>query len=79
VEVATALGQDPAAFAAGAGEDYELCFCASAAAAPGIERALAGLGACVTWIGEVAETGPVGARFRDRADAAELSGYEHSF
>jgi thiamine-monophosphate kinase len=79
VEVATALGQDPASFAAGAGEDYELCFCASAAGRAALERELAAVGAAVTWIGEVADAGPVGARFRGRADAAGLSGYEHSF
>lgn len=79
VEVATALGQDPATFAAAAGEDFELCFCASAAAGAALERALAAVGAAVTWIGAVADAGPVGARFRDRAGAASLSGYEHSF
>jgi thiamine-monophosphate kinase len=80
VEVATVLGQDPAAFAAGAGEDYELCVCASLAGRATVERALARVSASVTWIGEVVGTSPVGARFRDLAGSdAGLSGYEHSF
>ena len=82
-EVATALGQDPASFAAGAGEDYELCACASPASRAAVEAALSELGASITWIGEVGEAGgsrPTGARFRELADSdAGPAGYEHSF
>lgn len=67
--VARALGQDPAAFAATAGEDYELCVCVPPAA-----RAAAELAAPLTWIGRVEagsgelDLGPAGAGLR---------GFEH--
>ena len=77
-EVAAQLGVDPAAFAATAGEDYELCACLPA----GAPRAAAVDGpACAGtcrdhWIGRVAD-GP--GRPRRSPDAAgDLSGYEHS-
>lgn len=77
-EVAAELGVDPGAFAASAGEDYELCVCVPAhvrdlfaAAAPG---ALSRVG--LTWIGSVVEGRP-GLTFTDAA--GELSGYEHAF
>ncbi|MGH2862482.1 MAG: thiamine-phosphate kinase [Solirubrobacteraceae bacterium] len=80
-EAATALGQDPAVFAARGGEDYELCFCASPASRRALEVALASAsaGTPITWIGEVRGSQPVGARFRDLpGSAAGLTGYEHS-
>jgi len=70
-DVARALGEDPAAFAATAGEDYELCVCVP----PGA-RAAAEAAASLTWIGTVQEgpaeldLGPAGAGLR---------GYEHRF
>ena len=65
--VASALGADVRAFAATAGDDYELCVCLpEVAEAPG-----------VTWIGTVVE-GPAGVAFTDAGDAG-LAGYEHSF
>jgi thiamine-monophosphate kinase len=67
-EVAADLNLDPAAFAATAGEDYELCACLP----PGSPNNLRS----VTWIGSVVE-GPPGAVFVD-ADGP-LAGYEHSF
>ena len=79
-EVAGQLGQDPAAFAATAGEDYELCVCLPPAARPATAAALdteitaRGLPA-LTWIGRVLD-GPGGVSFTDVAE--ELSGYEHS-
>jgi thiamine-monophosphate kinase len=77
--VARALGHDPAAFAATAGEDYELCFCV-----PPERRADAEAAADVTWVGTVAAaTGRPGAELLagGSADAARerLRGYEHDF
>jgi thiamine-monophosphate kinase len=83
-EVASQLGQEPAAFAATGGEDYELCFCAGPGSVQLIETALAGVAdarqaqrthadlPAVTWIGQVLAIGderPPGVRFRDGAGA----------
>jgi thiamine-monophosphate kinase len=84
-EVATQLGADPGAFAASAGEDYELCACVPAAARAVAEQSWAELeGASegapgLTWIGRVLE-GPPGVSLTDAAGvtADSLSGYEHS-
>jgi thiamine-monophosphate kinase len=65
-EVAAQLDADPAAFAATAGEDFELCACLPAAAPP-----VAG----TTRIGQVLD-GPAELRFSDWN--GPLSGYEHS-
>ncbi|MDO8211508.1 thiamine-phosphate kinase [Conexibacter sp. CPCC 206217] len=83
-EVARALGHEPAAFAATAGEDYELCVCVPPAARGAAERA-----APITWIGTVAATGAssaAGAVLLSAGDAeaaagdsARLRGYEHDF
>lgn len=77
-DVALQLGSEPQAFAARAGEDYELCACLpasllSASGRPSLDRSgeLA-----LTCIGEVVE-GPPGVVFADAT--GELSGYEHSF
>ncbi|MBV9415113.1 MAG: thiamine-phosphate kinase [Solirubrobacterales bacterium] len=67
-EVAHELGADPRAFAATAGEDYELCVCLPAASA--------GAATNVTWIGSVVQ-GPTGVVFGDADEP--LAGYEHSF
>lgn len=82
-EVAQALGQDPARFAACGGEDYELCFTAGRSSRAAIEAALANgdpASPGVTWIGEVVAGDRPEARLRD-ADgrSARLAGYEHSF
>jgi len=68
-DVARALGQDPAAFAATAGEDYELCVCVPPAARRAAEAA-----APLTWIGTV-EDGAPELDFGPRG--ASLRGYEH--
>jgi thiamine-monophosphate kinase len=75
-EVAAQLDTEPAAFAATAGEDYELCACipASARAAVDAEWPAAG-DVALTWVGRVVE-GPAGLEFP--GSAGELSGYEHS-
>ena len=67
-EVARELGADPRAFAATAGEDFELCACVPAASAGGVTN--------VTWIGSVVQ-GPAGVVFPDADEP--LVGYEHSF
>jgi thiamine-monophosphate kinase len=69
-EVARQLGQEPSAFAATAGEDYELCACLA-------PRDLTGdFAEDVTQIGRVL-AGEPGLRIADAE--AELKGYEHSF
>jgi thiamine-monophosphate kinase len=72
-EVARQLGDDPAGFAATAGEDYELCACLPVAVEAATVRAA--VPSPVTIIGRAREGSPgltlTGA---DR----ELSGYEHS-
>ncbi len=85
-EVAQALDEEPALFATRAGEDYELCFCASPATRPVLERALADLGTGleITWVGEVrdqaAADGTADVHFRDASGAdIPLTGYEHRF
>jgi len=68
-DVARALGQDPATFAATAGEDYELCVCVPPAARRAAEAA-----APITWVGTVEPGEPqldLGPR------GASLRGYEH--
>jgi len=80
-QAAAQLGADPHAFAASAGEDYELCVCIPASSRRLAEEAVAALTLRLTWIGRVAEG--VGVSFTDAAKltsgASELSGYEHSF
>jgi thiamine-monophosphate kinase len=73
-EVAAQLGSEPRAFAATAGEDYELCVCLGPAAREEAELAVGSTG--LRWIGRVLDEAP-GVSFAD-ADG-ELSGYEHSF
>ncbi len=68
-EVAGELGKEPSAFAATAGEDYELCVCI-----PPHARALAD--DAVTWIGEVRE-GAAGLVFIGARHQA-LAGFEHA-
>ncbi|HXE46118.1 MAG TPA: thiamine-phosphate kinase [Conexibacter sp.] len=68
-DVARALGEDPAAFAATAGEDYELCVCVPSSARRAAEAA-----APITWVGTVASGEPqldLGPR------GAALRGFEH--
>jgi thiamine-monophosphate kinase len=75
--VAAQLHVDAAAFAASAGEDYELCACV-APSAPQLLAADAELRAALgplTWIGRVLE-GPGALTFTD-GDAAALAGFEH--
>ncbi len=67
--VARALGVEPAAFAATAGEDYELCVCV-----PPTARTQAEAAAPLTWVGEVT-AGP--AELDLGHAGATLRGFEH--
>ncbi len=69
-EVSRELGIDPGAFAATAGEDFELCACVPAAASELVAQA----GVAMTWIGRVVEGAPE-AVFSDAR--GPLVGYEH--
>ena len=76
-EIAAELGLPPWQLAAGAGEDYELCFCAAPGDRFPIERALRELGSAVSWIGEVV-AGPPGVTLSDeRGDDVRIEGFEH--
>lgn len=74
-DVAGQLGLDAGAFAATAGEDYELCVCVPEATAADRQRdrpSNSGL----TWIGSVVE-GPSSVEFLDAP--GPLTGFDHSF
>lgn len=74
--VAARRGVDARAFAATAGDDYELCACVPAASAGALQAAWPTGSAPLSWIGAVVDGRPE-VVFSD-ADS-ELSGYEHSF
>jgi thiamine-monophosphate kinase len=79
-EVAAELQVPAAHFAAGAGDDYELCFAAAQEDRERIESALVAAGGeRVSWIGEVTR-GPADVALLD-ADGSQvqLQGYEHSW
>jgi thiamine-monophosphate kinase len=78
-DVAGALAVDPRAFAATAGDDYELCAClpANVWTNPSITPSNHDLrGVDLTFIGSVVD-GPAGVVFTD--GSGELVGYEHAF
>jgi thiamine-monophosphate kinase len=77
-DVADELGVPPWRLAAEGGEDYELCFCASASDRERVEAAVADLGAVrVSWIGEV-RAGAPGATLSDEwGHTVRIEGYEH--
>jgi thiamine-monophosphate kinase len=70
-EVAQAIGETPAAFAASGGEDYELLVCI----APGDRSEAESAVPSLTWIGQASEG--QGARFHNRDGEIQLRGYEH--
>ncbi len=83
-EVCAALGEDPARMAAGAGEDYELCFCAPPAERERIERAVRECGgaggagaASITWVGEVLAGEPRALLRGERGEDLRIEGFEH--
>jgi thiamine-monophosphate kinase len=73
--VAAALGEDPRAFAATAGEDYELCACLPPGSAPAAAAAAQAGGWALTPIGSV--RAGRGVAFTDGSGV--LAGYEHRF
>ena len=77
-EIGAELGLAPWQLAVGAGEDYELCFCAPPAARARVQDAVARVGgAAVSWIGEVVE-GPPGVTLLDeRGQPVAERGFEH--
>lgn len=74
--VARARGQDPLELAATAGDDYELLFTAPPARRAEVERAAAGAGTRVTWLGDVRAGGGVALRAAG-GGLVDLGGYEH--
>jgi thiamine-monophosphate kinase len=79
-EVCAELGVSAAELAASAGEDYELCFCASPADRARIEAAVpASGGVGVSWIGEVVAGPPGLSLLGERGDEVRLGGFEHSW
>jgi len=78
-EIASELGVAPWRLAAGAGEDYELCFCVDGEARTRVEDALHALGDVgVTWIGEVRDGTPGLTLSDERGNPVRIEGYEHA-
>jgi thiamine-monophosphate kinase len=77
-EISAELGVQPWELAAGAGEDYELCFCAAPEDRARVERAIGGSGGIgVSWIGTVVE-GPAGVSLLgERGEQVRVDGFEH--
>ena len=77
-QVCAELGLAPWQLAAGAGEDYELCFCAAPEDRARVEAAMSEVGSVgVTWIGQVLD-GPPGVSLLDeRGEEVRLEGFEH--
>jgi thiamine-monophosphate kinase len=77
-EIAAELGISGWELAAGGGEDYELCFCASPAYRERVEHALAEVGDTqLAWVGEVSTNPPGVALLDDRGDPVRIEGFEH--
>ncbi len=79
-EIAAQLGLPPWRLAAGAGEDYELCFCLAPADRERAEGALTQAGGTtLTWIGRVVQApGPPGVALLDEEGRIQrLEGFEH--
>jgi thiamine-monophosphate kinase len=77
-EICADLGVPTWQLAAGAGEDYELCFCAPAERRGEIESALARVSdSPISWIGEVTSGPPGVSLLTERGDQARLAGFEH--
>jgi thiamine-monophosphate kinase len=76
-ELCAQLGEEPWRLAAGAGEDYELCFCAPPEARARVQEAVGELGEVdVTWIGDVAGGAPR-LLLAERGQEVRLEGFEH--
>jgi thiamine-monophosphate kinase len=77
-EISAALGVPAWRLAAGAGDDYELCFCVSPENREGVCEAMrAANGVGLTWIGQVI-AGRAGVKLLDaRGEEVSLEGFEH--
>jgi thiamine-monophosphate kinase len=78
-EVCSQLGVSAAELAATAGEDYELCFCASPQDRARVEGAGDETGVGVTWIGEVVAGAAGLSLLGERGDEVRLGGFEHAW
>jgi thiamine-monophosphate kinase len=79
-QICAQLGVPAWRLAAGAGEDYELCFCVAPedrACSQGALRAAGGVG--VSWIGEVVKGDPGATLFDGERGTVPLEGFEHSW
>jgi thiamine-monophosphate kinase len=77
-EIGAELGVQPWELAAGAGEDYELCFCAAPEDRARVERAIgASGGVAVSWIGGVVEGPPGVSLLGERGEQVRVDGFEH--
>jgi thiamine-monophosphate kinase len=75
--VASAVGREPSAFAAGAGDDYELLVCAPPKSSVALERAAHEAGTRLTWLGEVGGGAGLELIGPGGEPAEQLRGYEH--
>ncbi len=77
-EVSAELGIGAFRLAAGAGEDYELCFCVAPEQRAPVEDAVAAVSdAAVSWIGRVLEGPPGVSLLGDHGEDVRLEGFEH--
>jgi thiamine-monophosphate kinase len=77
-EISKELGMAPWRLAAGAGEDYELCFCAAREDRVRVEQAVARQGQVrVSWVGEVQEGAPGATLSDERGEHVGVEGFEH--
>jgi len=77
-EVSAELGLEPWQLAAGAGEDYELCFCVTPDARTHVEAVVSAAGPVgVTWIGCVDEGAPGVTLSSEQGEESWLEGFEH--
>src|SRR5437879_8804474 len=77
-EVCAELAEPAWRMAAGAGEDYELCFCAAPGSRARVEAAVRELGDVrVSWIGEVREGEPGVTLSDERGEDVRIEGFEH--
>jgi thiamine-monophosphate kinase len=77
-EIAAELDVPAWRLAAGAGDDYELCFCASPGDRARVEEAVGAQGDVeVSWIGEVIAGAPGATLSDERGDDVRVEGFEH--
>jgi thiamine-monophosphate kinase len=77
-EISAELGVQPWELAAGAGEDYELCFCVAPDDRARVEHAIGCAGGVgVSWIGEVVKGPPGVSLLGERGEQVRVDGFEH--